>query len=155
MLEVSSGAHWYLEGSVDGVSPPTRFKLRSFPARIGRQRELEVVLPVPHVSGVHAEIFEREGTLWIRDAGSSNGTRLNQASVNVEWKTPLPGLGHSSPIVWEDRIFLTTAVSADPDAIFVHGLDGRIDRRSDRAEQSFRVFSLSASTVRRRWSGRA
>lgn len=29
---------------------------------------------------------------------------------NVAWKIPIPGLGHSSPIIWEDRIFLTTAV---------------------------------------------
>ncbi len=26
---------------------------------------------------------------------------------NLKWKTPLPGPGHSSPIVWGDRIFLT------------------------------------------------
>ncbi len=76
-------------------------------------------------------------------------------SVNVAWKTPLPGLGHSSPVIWGDRIFLTTAVSSDPDAIFVHGLDGRIDRRSDRAEQSFRVFSLSASTGEVLWEREA
>ena len=29
---------------------------------------------------------------------------------NLKWKTPLPGLGHSSPVVWGDRIYLTTAV---------------------------------------------
>ncbi|MDZ4685790.1 MAG: PQQ-binding-like beta-propeller repeat protein [Planctomycetaceae bacterium] len=29
---------------------------------------------------------------------------------NVRWKTALPGKGHSTPIVWGDRIFLTTAV---------------------------------------------
>lgn len=29
---------------------------------------------------------------------------------NVKWKTPLPGLGHSSPIVWNDMVFLTTAI---------------------------------------------
>jgi outer membrane protein assembly factor BamB len=29
---------------------------------------------------------------------------------NVRWKTPLPGLGHSTPVVWGDRIFLTTAI---------------------------------------------
>jgi len=28
---------------------------------------------------------------------------------NVAWKTPVPGEGHSSPIIWENRIFLTTA----------------------------------------------
>ena len=29
---------------------------------------------------------------------------------NVRWKTPLPGLGHSSPVVWGDHVYLTTAV---------------------------------------------
>jgi outer membrane protein assembly factor BamB len=28
---------------------------------------------------------------------------------SVRWKVPVPGRGHSSPIVWKDRIFLTTA----------------------------------------------
>jgi outer membrane protein assembly factor BamB len=29
---------------------------------------------------------------------------------NVRWKTDIPGLGNSSPIVWGDQVFLTTAV---------------------------------------------
>jgi outer membrane protein assembly factor BamB len=29
---------------------------------------------------------------------------------NVRWKIPIPGKGHSTPVVWGDRIFLTTAV---------------------------------------------
>jgi outer membrane protein assembly factor BamB len=32
------------------------------------------------------------------------------ATENIKWKTPIPGKGHSSPIVWGDRIFLTTCV---------------------------------------------
>ena len=31
------------------------------------------------------------------------------ATENVKWKIPVPGSGNSSPIVWRDRIFLTTA----------------------------------------------
>ena len=31
------------------------------------------------------------------------------ATENILWKTPVPGRGNSSPIVWRDRIFLTTA----------------------------------------------
>ena len=27
---------------------------------------------------------------------------------NIKWKTPIPGRGHSSPVVWDNRIFLTT-----------------------------------------------
>jgi outer membrane protein assembly factor BamB len=29
---------------------------------------------------------------------------------NVKWKAEIPGKGHSSPVVWGDRIFLTTAI---------------------------------------------
>ena len=31
------------------------------------------------------------------------------ATENVLWKTPVPGSGNSSPIVWGDRVFVTTA----------------------------------------------
>ncbi|MCZ6680942.1 MAG: PQQ-like beta-propeller repeat protein [Candidatus Poribacteria bacterium] len=30
--------------------------------------------------------------------------------VNIRWKIALPGVGHSTPIVWGDRVFVTTAV---------------------------------------------
>ena len=36
------------------------------------------------------------------------------ATDNVSWRTPIPGLGWSSPIVWGDRVFVTTVV-ADED----------------------------------------
>lgn len=29
---------------------------------------------------------------------------------NIQWKTPIAGRGHSSPIVWGNRIFLTTSI---------------------------------------------
>lgn len=61
---------------------------------------------------------------------------------NVLWSTPIPGLGHSSPIVWGDRIFLTTAVSDDPDPVFRYGTDGRQDRRSDRLRNAWYVYAI-------------
>jgi len=44
--------------------------------------------------------------------GMAAGDALVQWSdtQNVKWRTEIPGLGHSSPVVWGDRIFLTTAV---------------------------------------------
>ena len=30
---------------------------------------------------------------------------------NIAWKVQLPGLGHSTPVIWGDRIFLTTAIA--------------------------------------------
>ena len=46
---------------------------------------------------------------------------------NVLWRTRIPGLGHSSPVIWGDRIFVTTSVSDDPDPVFRYGTDGRMD----------------------------
>ena len=35
------------------------------------------------------------------------------ANKNIKWKTPVPGRGHSSPIVWGNYIFLTTAIEGE------------------------------------------
>lgn len=35
------------------------------------------------------------------------------ATQNVAWKTPIPGRGHSSPVIWDKRVFLTTAVPGE------------------------------------------
>src|SRR6185295_12571408 len=36
--------------------------------------------------------------------------------THIRWKTRIPGLAHSSPIVWADQVFVTTAVSSRADA---------------------------------------
>ena len=44
--------------------------------------------------------------------GHADGARIPfewGADKNLAWQTDLPGLGHSSPIVWGDRVFLTSA----------------------------------------------
>ncbi|HEY8224428.1 MAG TPA: PQQ-binding-like beta-propeller repeat protein, partial [Pyrinomonadaceae bacterium] len=48
------------------------------------------------------------------------------ASKNIKWKTAIPGRGHSSPIVWRNRIFLTTAIEGElvPGAKAVKHMDG-------------------------------
>ncbi len=33
--------------------------------------------------------------------------------TNILWKAPIPGRGHSSPVVWNDRVFVTTAIETD------------------------------------------
>src|ERR1043166_7007518 len=41
-----------------------------------------------------------------------------QKSQNVLWKTDIPGLSHSSPIVWGNNIFVITAISSDARTTF-------------------------------------
>ncbi len=41
---------------------------------------------------------------------------------NIVWKASIPGLGWSSPIVWDDHIFLTSAISTGREAAPIKGL---------------------------------
>lgn len=44
-------------------------------------------------------------------AGDNSDPPVNWSETqNIKWKTALPGLGHSSPVVWNDLVFLTTAI---------------------------------------------
>jgi len=50
------------------------------------------------------------------------------ATENVLWKIPLPGKGHSSPVVWGDRIFVTTCLenSGDRKLLCLSAKDGAL-----------------------------
>ncbi|MGB0581991.1 MAG: PQQ-binding-like beta-propeller repeat protein [Limisphaerales bacterium] len=47
---------------------------------------------------------------------------------NVRWKKKLPGLGHAAPIVWDDRVFVLSAVAFGPKREPVYtGVEGAHD----------------------------
>jgi outer membrane protein assembly factor BamB len=68
----------------------------------------------------------------------------NQQSFR--WKTPIPGLAHSSPIVWRNQIFLTTAVSSNPAASFKHGLYGDGAASDDLSVHRWKLLCLDKRT---------
>ena len=70
---------------------------------------------------------------------------------NILWRTPLPGLAHSSPIVWGDRIYVTTAVSSDPKATFKPGLYGDGDASKDRSRQKWMIYALDKRSGKVVW----
>ena len=52
---------------------------------------------------------------WRGPAGAGISTEVGLPSEwsdtkNIAWKTAVPGRGHSSPIVWNNRIFLTSSI---------------------------------------------
>jgi outer membrane protein assembly factor BamB len=80
-----------------------------------------------------------------------DGTR----SENIQWKTRIPGLAHSSPIVWGDRLYVTTAVSSLEDATFKHGLFGDGDASTDRSVQRWKVHSVDKLSGKIVWESTA
>ncbi len=55
------------------------------------------------------------------------------------FKVKIPGLGHSSPIAWGNRLFLTTAVSSEAGASFKPGLYGSGEASKDRSAHEWLV----------------
>jgi outer membrane protein assembly factor BamB len=71
--------------------------------------------------------------------------------VNIVWKTEIPGLAHSSPIIWGDHVYVTTAVSSDAKAVFRHGLYGDVDPSPDVSKHSWRIYCLDKRTGKVIW----
>ena len=70
---------------------------------------------------------------------------------NIAWRTPIPGLAHSSPIAWGDRVFVTTAISSRKDATFKPGLYGEGTASEDVTVQKWNVIALDRGTGRVVW----
>ena len=99
---------------------------------------------------------------WARfrgpDAGAvADDPRLPETwseTENVVWTADIPGLGWSSPVVWDDHVFLTTAVSAGAERAPVRGLyDPGSDSGATRSSAAHRwlVYDLDFATGEVRW----
>ncbi len=70
---------------------------------------------------------------------------------NIRWQTPIPGLAHSSPIVWGDRVFVATAVKPGKSGLKV-GLDGDIDSVNEDEAHQWRLLALDKATGKIVWN---
>jgi outer membrane protein assembly factor BamB len=92
----------------------------------------------------------------LQAAGVANGQRLPErwdasSGEGILWRAPLPGLAHSSPIVWGDRVYVTTAVSSDPKATFRKGLYGDGDASTDRSRQRWLLMAFDKRSGKPVW----
>jgi outer membrane protein assembly factor BamB len=97
----------------------------------------------PSFRGAHASGVAEHQNLPDRWDGASG--------QNILWRTPIPGLAHSSPIVWGDRIFVTTAISSRPGATFRPGLYGDGDASDDRSPHRWVLYALDKRTGKILW----
>ncbi len=84
--------------------------------------------------------------------GQKTPTSWNvETGVNVKWKTPIPGLAHSSPIVWGNRVFVTSAVSNDPKPYLRVGRYGESPDHPEELVHEFRVYCLDRTSGKVVW----
>jgi outer membrane protein assembly factor BamB len=78
-----------------------------------------------------------------------------ETSNNILWKTAIPGLGHSSPIIWGERLFVTSSVNQSKTAPLKVGLYGDPASAEDNDEQQWKVFCLNKTTGKMLWQSTA
>ena len=74
-----------------------------------------------------------------------------ETEENILWVTPIPGLGHSSPIVWGDRIFITTAIYSKGKQNLKVGLYGSGDPEPEDGEFSWHLYCIDKKSGEVEW----
>jgi outer membrane protein assembly factor BamB len=95
--------------------------------------------------------FRGDGSAGNGD-GQRAATEWDAASgKNIKWKTPIPGVATSSPIVWGNRVFATTAVSSAGDNSFRTGLYGDVKPVDDLSPHEWKIYCLDKVTGKILW----
>ena len=114
---------------------------------------LYLLIPGKAVADDHWPGFRGKNGLGI-GSGSPPTTWDLEAGTNIAWQRPIPGLGHSSPVVWGHQVFVTTAVpiSEKRPELKVGWLGGTGSSADDESVWTWRIICYDARTGKRLWS---
>jgi outer membrane protein assembly factor BamB len=66
--------------------------------------------------------------------------------TNIKWTTPVAGLGHSSPVIWGNRLCITTAISGGGDNSLKIGLYGNVTSVNDTSPHVWKLLCYDKNT---------
>jgi outer membrane protein assembly factor BamB len=149
----TSAVRYEREGFGDATSPapdPMAATARSTPNAPAVAASVTAArtspLPWPAFRGANASgVADGQGAVAEWDVATGR---------NIRWKTAIPGLAVSSPIVWGERIIVMAAAS-DSDKSFRTGLYGDVAPVEDMSQHSFRVYALERTTGKVIWNREA
>jgi outer membrane protein assembly factor BamB len=133
---------WRPEGETDPVA--TRTISRSGPER-------PPALPAAKPAAGSWPSFRGPNASGVADGQDLPETWDVKTNENILWRTTIPGLAHSSPVVWGDRIFATSAISSRGHATFKPGLYGDGDASEDRSSHKWIVYAIDKRTGKIVW----
>jgi outer membrane protein assembly factor BamB len=89
-------------------------------------------------------------------SGILDGTNLPatfdlEKNINIAWKIPIPGMGISSPVIWGNKLFITSAISENDKAGFKPGLYGNVDPVNDSSVHEWKIFCIDKNTGKMLW----
>jgi outer membrane protein assembly factor BamB len=74
-----------------------------------------------------------------------------ETGENIAWKTDIPGLGHSCPVVWGNNVFVTTAVGANDKGDVQTGIYGSIEPVADSSVHEWNLYCIDKKTGKINW----
>src|SRR5215472_9703468 len=152
-----------LHPPTSSLHPPTQppVSSRAIPSPMHRILTTGFAVLTLSLAVAAAPAAPRPGTDWPQFRGiDANGiaegfslpAKWNPADgTNILWKTAIPGLGLSSPIVWGDTVFLSTAIGGKPDSSLKIGYYGDITPVQDDTVHEWRVYALDKKTGAIEW----
>lgn len=115
-----------------------------------------LVALIPLISGlstIQNLVPERQ---WSQYRGYLSSGSLDNANLpetwdlnsgeNISWKKEIPGLGLSSPVIWGDKLYITTAIGADDRDGLKTGIYGDIGSVDDDSEHTWKVYCFNKQT---------
>jgi outer membrane protein assembly factor BamB len=127
---------------------------------------LSVCLPAISLLALTTSGFTLNTSNWSQWRGPE-GTGLSDetdvpiewdAGKNIKWRTAIPGQGHSSPIVWGNKVFLTTDVEGeivDGAKAVEHNLGGQVfvhpDSVGANRKHIFKLLCIDRATGKILW----
>jgi outer membrane protein assembly factor BamB len=73
------------------------------------------------------------------------------SGINIKWKTEVPGLGLSSPVIWGNRLFITTAIGKSGESGLKTGMFGDVTSVNDSTEHVWKVLCYDKNTGKLLW----
>ena len=74
-----------------------------------------------------------------------------KSNDNILWNIEIPGLGLSSPVVWSEQLFITTAISAADKDGLKKGIYGDIESVEDESEHEWKLYCINKRTGKILW----
>jgi len=74
-----------------------------------------------------------------------------ETGENIAWKTKIPGSGHSCPVIWDNKIFVTSAVSTKDKGDVQTGIYGSIEPVPDSSVHSWKVYCIDKKSGKIQW----
>jgi outer membrane protein assembly factor BamB len=66
-----------------------------------------------------------------------------EKDINLKWKTFIPGLAHACPVIWEDKVFIITAIGKDTTSEYRVGLYGDVRSADDNSEHEWKMYCIN------------